>query len=328
MRLCGTIRVRTSVGQAFEFSNERMIIMNVKEGGVRLGTQRLALRERLRAYYKLIRLDRPIGIFLLMWPALWALWIAGNGNPPWNIVLIFVLGVALMRSAGCAINDYADRNFDGQVARTRGRPIAAGLIGPHEAIAVFLLLSFFAFVLVVVFLNWQTVALSFVALGLAAVYPFMKRFTHLPQLFLGAAFGWAVPMAFMAVTETIPLVAWVMFIATIVWALIYDTQYAMVDREDDLKIGIKSSAILFGRYDRLFIGLLQVVFISLLVAIGVMAERGLWYYGGLMVASFMSIYQLVLIRRRNPVRCFEAFLHNNYLGMAVFVALVLDYAIA
>ncbi len=283
-------------------------------------------RERLALFAKLVRLDRPIGIFLLMWPALWALWIAGEGSPPWGTVLIFVAGVVLMRSAGCAINDFADRNLDGQVARTRERPIAAGLVSPGEAIGVFLVLSLGAFALVL-FLDWKTIALSVVALVLAVIYPFMKRYTHLPQLFLGAAFGWAVPMAFTAITGAVPPVAWVLFTATVVWALVYDTQYAMVDREDDLKAGIKSTAILFGPNDRLIVGLLQVLLLLLLAYVGHLAGRGGWYFAGLALASALALHHQYLIRDRDPAACFQAFLDNNYLGTAVFLGLVADYAL-
>ncbi|MBK5941258.1 4-hydroxybenzoate octaprenyltransferase [Halochromatium roseum] len=281
-------------------------------------------RVRLDAYVRLIRLNKPIGIFLLMWPALWALWLAGEGHPPWQVAIIFVLGVVLMRSAGCAINDFADRHLDGHVARTNARPLAQGLISPAEAVALFLLLSLASFGLVL-FLNWQTIAMSVVAVTLAMIYPFMKRFTHVPQLFLGAAFGWAVPMAFTAIQETIPLYAWVLFVATVIWALIYDTEYAMVDREDDLKIGIKSSAILFGRWDRLIVGLLQLLMLLILVWVGLQAGRGMAFFIGLAVAASLSIYQQWLIRARVPKRCFEAFLNNNYFGMAVFIGLVIDY---
>ncbi|EIC23521.1 4-hydroxybenzoate octaprenyltransferase [Thiorhodovibrio frisius] len=284
----------------------------------------LRLRERLRAYYELVRLHRPIGIFLLMWPALWALWIAGDGQPPWAVVVIFVLGVVLMRSAGCAINDYADRDFDGHVRRTMARPLAAGIIRPGEALGVFVVLCLLAFALVLM-LNWQTVALSFVAVGLAAIYPFMKRFTHLPQVFLGAAFGWAVPMAFMAINGSIPGFAWLIFIAAVVWALIYDTQYAMVDREDDLKIGIKSTAILFGQQDRLVVGLLQVLMLALLVGVGLGAGLGFAYYASLAVAAGLALYQQWLIIGREPERCFHAFLNNNYYGMVVFAGVAINY---
>ncbi|MBK5963504.1 4-hydroxybenzoate polyprenyltransferase [Thiocystis minor] len=292
---------------------------------VKIGQPRpLAWRERLYRYLVLVRLHRPIGIFLLMWPALWALWLAGEGHPPWFVVLIFVLGVVLMRSAGCAINDFADRKVDGQVTRTRQRPLATGEVSPVEAVGVFLLLSLLAFGLVLQ-LNWQTVALSVVALLLTFIYPFMKRVTHIPQLFLGAAFGWAIPMAFTAVTGQIPGYAWVLFVATLIWALIYDTQYAMVDREDDLKIGIKSTAILFGRWDRLAIGLLQILLLGLLVWIGATAGRGMFFFGGLVAAAALAVYQQVLIREREPAACFRAFLNNNYFGMAIFIGLILDY---
>ncbi|MGE5152384.1 MAG: 4-hydroxybenzoate octaprenyltransferase [Bdellovibrio bacteriovorus] len=284
-------------------------------------------RERLRAYVHLVRLHRPIGIFLLMWPALWALWLAGEGEPPWPVVLVFVLGVVLMRSAGCAINDFADRGFDAHVARTRERPLAVGLVSPAEAVMVFLALSLAAFGLVLL-LNWQTVALSVMALALTLIYPFMKRFTHVPQLFLGAAFGWAIPMAFMAVTESLPALAWALFAATLVWALVYDTQYAMVDREDDRKIGIKSTAILFGDWDRVATGLLQVLMLGILVGVGFAAGRGLWYFAGIELAAALALYQQWLIRNRDPAACFQAFLNNNYLGMAVFLGLVLDFAAA
>jgi 4-hydroxybenzoate polyprenyltransferase len=294
---------------------------------VKIGTHRTAAwPERLRNYYHLTRLHRPIGIFLLMWPALWALWLAGEGGPPWSVVLVFVLGVVLMRSAGCAINDFADRDFDGHVARTNQRPLATGVVSPPEAVGVFVVLCLVAFALVLQ-LNWQTVALSTVAVCLTLVYPFMKRFTHVPQLFLGAAFGWAIPMAYTAVTGSIPGQAWILFVATLIWALVYDTQYAMVDREDDRKIGIKSTAILFGDWDRVAVGLLQALMLGLLVWIGWQAGRGGWYFGGLAVAAGLFLYQQWLMRDRKPAPCFEAFLNNNYFGMAVFLGLVLDYAV-
>lgn len=282
--------------------------------------------ERLRRYALLIRLHRPIGILLLLWPTLWSLWIAAEGVPPWGMVLVFTLGVAIMRSAGCAINDYADRDFDGHVARTEDRPIASGLIQPREAIGVFLVLSLMAATLLI-FLNWPTRYLSLVALALTALYPFMKRYTYLPQVVLGAAFGWAVPMVFMALTESLPLITWVIFLSTLIWALIYDTQYAMVDREDDLKIGVKSTAILFGRHDNLIVGLLQGVMIGLLVLIGWMSDRGLLYFLGIVAAAMLFLYQQWLTRNRDPKACFQAFLNNNRFGLVVFVGLVLDYAV-
>ncbi|MGB4333799.1 MAG: 4-hydroxybenzoate octaprenyltransferase [Chromatiaceae bacterium] len=284
-------------------------------------------RQRLWAYALLVRFHRPIGSLLLLWPALWALWLAAQGQPPWRVVLIFIAGVFLMRSAGCAINDFADRNLDGQVARTRERPLATGLVSPREALGVFFVLGLTAFLLVLL-LDWKTITLSVVALGLAVLYPFMKRFTHWPQVFLGAAFGWAVPMAYTAITGQVPLQGWLVFVAALIWALIYDTQYAMVDREDDLKAGIKSTAILFGRHDRLLIGLLQLVFLGLMAYIGLTAGRGAWYFGGLAVAAGLSAYQQYLMRDRELVACFRAFLNNNYLGLALFLGLFLDYALA
>ncbi len=280
--------------------------------------------ERLRRYALLMRLHRPIGILLLLWPTMWALWLAGKGQPPWGIVLVFMTGVALMRSAGCAINDYADRDFDSCVERTRTRPIALGLVTPKEAVGVFVALSLVSATLLV-FLNWPTRFLSLVALALTAIYPFMKRFTHLPQAMLGAAFGWAVPMVFMALDETIPPMAWVLFAATVIWALIYDTQYAMVDREDDLKIGVKSSAILFGRHDNLIIGLLQLAMLGLLVQVGLMAGVGLFYFLGLALGAALFVYQQWLTRTREPKACFDAFLNNNLFGMVIFLGLLFDY---
>lgn len=283
--------------------------------------------QRLRAYALLVRFHRPIGSLLLLWPALWALWLAAQGQPPWRVVLIFIAGVFLMRSAGCAINDFADRNLDGQVLRTRERPLATGLVSPREALGVFFALGLAAFLLVLL-LDWKTIALSVVALGLAVLYPFMKRVTHWPQVFLGAAFGWAVPMAYTAVAGQVPLQGWLVFTAALIWALIYDTQYAMVDREDDLKAGIKSTAILFGRHDRLLIGLLQLVFLGLMAYIGLTAGRGAWYFGGLAVAAGLSAYQQYLMRDRELAACFRAFLNNNYLGLALFLGLFLDYALS
>ncbi len=285
-----------------------------------------ALKERLRLYAVLVRLDRPIGILLLLWPALWALWIAGDGRPDWVVVLIFVLGSVFMRSAGCAINDYADRGIDGHVERTRERPLVAGLIRPWEALAVFLLLLVCSFLLVLL-LNWQTVWMSLVAVALAASYPFMKRYTHLPQVVLGMAFGWAVPMAFMALTESVPPVGWLLFIAAVIWALVYDTEYAMADREDDIKIGVKSTAILFGEYDRLMIGLLQLFTLGVLLLVGRVAGLGIFYYIGIAAASISVIYQQYLIRKREPHGCFAAFLNNNVFGLVVFIGLFIDYLV-
>lgn len=282
------------------------------------------MQSRLSLYSELIRLNRPIGILLLLWPGLWALWIAGEGQPPWWIVLLFIAGTALMRSAGCAINDYADRDLDGHVQRTSARPLASGRVAPREALMVAAVLALAAFLLVLL-LNQKTILMSFVAVTLAALYPFMKRYTHMPQLVLGMAFGWAIPMAFTALTNQVPVVAWVLFAATVIWALIYDTMYAMVDRSDDLKIGIKSSAILFGRHDRLIIGLLQLLMLGLLLWAGLLAGRGEWFWLGLGSAALLFLYQQWLIRERDPEACFKGFLNNNYVGMVLFAGIFLDY---
>jgi 4-hydroxybenzoate polyprenyltransferase len=284
-----------------------------------------AWRRHAGSYWRLIRADRPIGIYLLLWPAMWALWVAAAGVPPLWTLLVFVAGTTLMRSAGCAINDYADRDFDGRVERTAQRPLATGQVSPREALAVFVVLSLLAFALVLT-LNAKTIAHSFVAVALAALYPFTKRYTHMPQLFLGLAFGWAVPMAFTAVQDGIPPVAWLLFAATVVWALIYDTMYAMVDREDDRAIGVKSTAILFGRFDRAAIGLLQFLMLGMLWQVGQMSGRGSAFLCGLAVAAGLFLFQQWLIRARQRDSCFRAFLNNHYVGLAVFAGLLIDYA--
>jgi 4-hydroxybenzoate polyprenyltransferase len=282
--------------------------------------------DRLHQYALLVRLHRPIGILLLLWPTLWALWMASDGSPDRLVLVVFVLGVVLMRSAGCAINDYADRHFDPHVQRTRDRPLAAGRLHPREALAVFIVLSLIAFGLVLL-MNALTILLSFVAAGLAALYPFTKRHTHLPQVFLGAAFGWAVPMAFAAQTGTVPAVAWLLFTAAVLWATVYDTMYAMVDREDDLRIGVKSTAILFGAHDRLIIGVLQALVLSLLALAGLQWGLGAAYFAGLGTAAGLAVYQQHLIRRREPAACFRAFLNNNWFGAAIFCGLLVHYLI-
>lgn len=283
-------------------------------------------QRRIENYIRLVRLDRPIGILLLLWPTLWALWLAGQGQPNVSTVLVFILGVILTRSAGCAINDYADRNFDGLVARTCNRPIVAGQVSPPEAIAVFLSLSLAAFTLILT-QNFLTISLSVIAFLLTIIYPFTKRFIHLPQLILGAAFGWAVPMAYAALTGSVPNIAWWLFVAVLMWALIYDTEYAMADREDDLKIGIKSSAILFGRYDRLIIAILQTLMLILLASIGIQIKLGFIFILSLIIAAGLASYQQYLIRSREPNACFKAFLHNHYFGMTIFLGILLDYAL-
>lgn len=279
---------------------------------------------KLDAYWRLMRFDKPIGIFLLLWPGLWALWIAGRGHPGGLVVAVIVLGTILMRAAGCVINDYADRDFDPHVQRTRQRPIAAGDIAPRDALWLFLALCLAAFALVLL-LNPLTIALSVPGALLAATYPFTKRYTHLPQAYLGIAFGWAVPMSFAAETGGIPGLAWKLYAATVLWALIYDTMYAMVDRDDDLRIGVKSTAILFGRHDRLIIGGLQLAMLAILADVGRSAGLGPWYKLGLAVGAGLFGYQQWLIRDRNKPGCFKAFLNNHWFGAGIFAGLVLDY---
>ena len=281
------------------------------------------IMDRARQYWLLARFDRPIGILILLWPALWALWVASNGKPDMLVLTVICSGVVIMRAAGCVINDYADREFDPHVERTKQRPIAAGKVSPKEALIFFLVLIAIAFGLVLL-LNTYTILLSFGGAFLAASYPFMKRYTQLPQAYLGIAFGWAVPMSFSAQTNTIPLVAWIMFLAVVLWALVYDTMYAMVDKDDDLKIGVKSTAILFGDYDRHIMAVLQVIILGLLVTIGIMQNSGLAYYLGLSVAAGLSVYQQKLIFHRDKALCFKAFLNNNWFGLAVFIGLFVD----
>jgi len=281
--------------------------------------------DRLQQYWLLARFDKPIGILILLWPALWALWVASQGKPDLFVLLIICSGVVLMRAAGCVINDYADRNLDPHVERTKQRPMASGKVSSKEALSLFAVLCIVAFILVLQ-LNLMTIMLSFVAAFLAASYPFMKRYTQLPQAYLGIAFGFAVPMSFSAQINEIPLVAWLMYLAVMLWALVYDTMYAMVDKDDDLKIGIKSTAILFGDRDREIMAGLQLVIIGLLISIGQMEQLGGFYYTGIAVAAGLSAYQQKLIYNRDKVLCFKAFLNNNYFGLAVFVGLLLDYA--
>lgn len=279
---------------------------------------------RLREYVRLTRLDRPIGIYLVLWPTLWALWVAGEGRPDLRVFVVFMLGTVLMRSAGCAINDYADRHIDGHVTRTRQRPLAAGTIRPREAVMVFAVLSLLAFGLVLL-MNPLTIQLSVVGVLLAASYPFTKRYTYLPQAYLGIAFGWGIPMAFAAQTNALPPVVWLLFMANVLWSLIYDTMYAMADRADDLKIGVKSSAILFGRHDRLIIGMMQGVMLGLFVLAGLSLDMSLWYYLGLLAAAGFAGYEQYLIRGRDAQQCFRAFLNNHYLGASIFIGIALHY---
>jgi 4-hydroxybenzoate polyprenyltransferase len=279
----------------------------------------------LPAYLKLMRVDRPIGFFLLLWPALWSLWLAAEGVPSIKNLVIFVLGCFLMRSAGCVINDYADRNIDKHVKRTKDRPLASGLLTEMEAVDLFILLSALAFVLVL-FTNWFTVLLSVGGLLLAACYPFMKRYTYFPQVVLGAAFSWSVVMAYAAETNTLPKEVWLIYVAVTVWTVCYDTFYAMVDRDDDLAIGVKSTAILFGDFDRLITAILQMFVVFVLMLIGYRFQLGIIYYFSTIIVAALFAYQQLLIQDRKREDCFKAFLNNNWVGAAVFVGIVLDYA--
>jgi 4-hydroxybenzoate polyprenyltransferase len=283
------------------------------------------VRQRLSLYWQLMRFDRPIGILLLLWPTLWALWLAADGVPKLGVLCIFMLGVVLMRAAGCVINDYADRKIDGRVRRTQQRPLAAGKLAVKEALILFAGLIAAAFILVL-FTNRLTILLSVVAVCLAACYPFMKRYTHLPQLVLGAAFSWSIPMAFAAQTGEINPFSWLLYVAVVMWTVVYDTFYAMVDRDDDLKIGVKSTAILFGEQDRVMTGVLQVFVIVALLLVGQRFELGQFYYLSLVFASVLFVYQQYLIRYRHREECFKAFLNNNWLGLVVFIGIVIDRA--
>lgn len=285
------------------------------------------IQDRLTQYYYLVRLHRPIGTYLLLWPTLWALWIASHGRPDPLVLFVMVAGTVLMRSAGCAINDYADRDIDAHVQRTRERPLAAGKVSPKEAIAVFCVLVLLAFGLVLL-LNRFTIYMSIGGLVLAVIYPFSKRYTNLPQVILGMAFAWAIPMAFTAQTDSLPKEAWLIYVITVIWAVIYDTMYAMVDREDDLRIGVKSTAILFGEADRLILFILQLLMFSGLALLGKQAGLGKAYYLGVAVAGLLALYQQFLIRRREPAACFRAFLNNNWLGMILFIGIALNYLYA
>ncbi|GEA62670.1 4-hydroxybenzoate octaprenyltransferase [Vibrio comitans] len=279
---------------------------------------------KMRAYYQLMRMDRPIGSLLLLWPTLWALVMASEGRPQWTVLIVFCLGVFLMRSAGCVINDFADRDLDGHVERTQFRPIPSGLVSAKEALALFGVLSIISFALVLT-MNTLTIQLSFVGVALAALYPFMKRFTHLPQLVLGMAFSWAIPMAWAAESGHIAPLAWLLFVINMLWTIAYDTQYAMVDRDDDLKIGIKSTAILFGRFDKLIVGILQAITIILLLIVGENAALGAAFYWGVLVAGGLFVYQQWLIKSRDRALCFQAFLNNNYVGMVITIGLFVTY---
>ncbi|MCK5432618.1 MAG: 4-hydroxybenzoate octaprenyltransferase [Gammaproteobacteria bacterium] len=284
----------------------------------------LSTKDRLVQYCYLVRLDKPIGTLLLLWPTLWALWIAAEGSPDFDILIIFILGVIIMRSAGCIVNDLADRNLDRHIQRTSNRPITSGTVKPMEAVGLATVLLACAIILVLN-LNALTIRLSFVAVLLAIIYPFMKRFTYLPQVFLGMAFGWSVPMAFAAQTNSVPEIAWLLFITTVLWAIVYDTMYAMVDKEDDIKIGVKSTAILFDDADRILIGLIQLMILFAQLLTGAKLGLGRYYYAGIAIASLLSIYQQYLIKDRIPENCFRAFLNNQWYGMVVFAGLYINY---
>ncbi|QFI39394.1 4-hydroxybenzoate octaprenyltransferase [Moritella marina ATCC 15381] len=282
------------------------------------------MTSKIKDYIQLTRMDKPIGTLLLLWPTLWALWIAAEGVPKLDVLLVFILGVILMRAAGCVINDFADRHVDGHVKRTENRPMAAGRISSRAALSFFFALTLLAFLLVLT-MNTLTIMLSFVAVGLAACYPFMKRYTHLPQVVLGMAFGWAIPMGFAAQLDTVPSYAWLLFVANILWTVAYDTLYAMVDRDDDLKIGIKSTAILFAEKDKLIVGLLQLSSLLCLGLLGWFLVLPSVYFIGLTIVAGLFVYQQTLIVGRDRAACFKAFLHNNYVGMIIFVSLILSY---
>lgn len=276
-------------------------------------------KQKWIAYAQLMRFDKPIGTLLLLWPTLWALFLSVKGIPNLAVLTIFVLGVIVMRAAGCVINDYADRHIDGSVKRTSQRPLATGAATPKEAKWLFAILIFCSFILVL-FLNTYAIALSFIAAFLAFIYPFMKRYTHLPQLFLGMAFGWSIPMAYGASIEALPLECWLLFLANLAWTVAYDTQYAMVDRDDDLRIGVKSTAILFAQYDNKIISLLQIITLCFLGTIGYLSQLHISYFAVLFIATLFFVYQCKLIKDRERESCFKAFLNNNYFGAMVFIA--------
>lgn len=282
--------------------------------------------KNLNHYFALMRIDRPIGTYLVMWPALWSLWLAAKGVPDIRLLLVFISGAFLMRSAGCVINDFADRHIDGHVQRTQHRPLATAVITSKEALQLFILLCLSAAALLL-FTNALTASYAVLAFLLATLYPFTKRFTQLPQVILGMAFSCSIPMAFAAQTNNVPLVALALYFAVISWVVAYDTFYAMVDREDDIKINVKSTAILFGRHDRIITALLQLIFLALLILVGHQQALGTIYFSSLLIISGLFLYQQYLIKDRNPVACFKAFLNNNFVGMAVFIGIAADFAI-
>ncbi|MFT4807589.1 MAG: 4-hydroxybenzoate polyprenyltransferase [Paraglaciecola sp.] len=281
---------------------------------------------KLNAYWRLMRADKPIGIYLLLWPCVWALWVASSGVPDLHIFVVFILGVVVMRSAGCVINDYADRNVDGLVERSSTRPMVTGEVTEKEALGLFFLLLFFALILVLT-LSWQTVFMSVGGVILATIYPFMKRYTHLPQVILGAAFGWSIPMVFVATGQPLNWVVWALYFANLAWTVAFDTQYAMVDKNDDIKIGVKSTAILFGQYDKLIILLLQIFSLLLFTATALMLKLSWPFYLALVISLGLFLYQNRLIKDRERGACFKAFLHNHYVGLVLAIGIVGHYMI-
>jgi 4-hydroxybenzoate polyprenyltransferase len=270
-----------------------------------------------------MRLDKPIGVYLLLWPTLWALFLAADGWPRLDLLIIFVLGVTIMRSAGCVVNDYADRKIDKLIERTRHRPITSGEITPKSALILFFILMLIAFGLVLM-TNSLTIQLAFIAAGLATLYPFTKRWMHLPQFVLGLAFAMSVPMAFSATNGSVPDGAWLVFSATVIWTVIYDTMYAMADREEDLKIGVKSTAVLFAKFDKLIIGMLQICLFLLLLKISEIFNLDVFYDISLILSAFLMIYHQKMIKNREKIACFQAFLHNNFIGMVIFIGIALS----
>jgi len=286
----------------------------------------VSISDRIKIYVQLMRLDKPIGILLLLWPMLWGLWFAAQGLPDWHILVIFILGTILMRSAGCVINDFADRKIDPHVERTKNRPMAAGKVSSREALLLATGLSLCAFLLILP-LNQLTIMLSVPALLLAGTYPFTKRFFAMPQAYLGIAFSFGIPMAFAAQTNSLPSIIWVLMLANLFWVIAYDTAYAIVDKPDDLKIGIRTSAITFGRFDVMGVMLCHAIFIAIMLTIGQLQSMGMAYYAGLMIVAGLIVYQYTLIRNRDRALCFKAFLHNNWVGMVVFIGIALDFFI-
>ncbi|MDO6459204.1 4-hydroxybenzoate octaprenyltransferase [Granulosicoccaceae sp. 1_MG-2023] len=300
---------------------------SVKPASRKTKASDISVIERLGLYAKLVRIDRPIGILLLLWPTLWALWIAAGGFPGWTLLLVFVTGTVLTRSAGCAVNDFADRHIDRHVERTRERPLTSGLISSREALLVAVVLALLAFLLLF-FTNGKTMLMSLVAVVLAVIYPFSKRFTHLPQVFLGAAFSWGIPMAYTAVGVPLTRTTWLLFIASVLWALVYDTLYAMVDREDDLKIGVKSTAILFGDADVTLVTLIHIIVLLALVLAGHQEGFGIWYHLATLFGAGFILRQYLFVRHRDRQRCFRGFLDNNYFGLAIFAGIVAHYLLS